>query len=508
MAEANSRTNVLFVISDDLNDWILHPLDHPQVKTPNIDRLRTKSVSFTTAHAAVPVCGPSRKCLLSGLYPQTIDSYNFAPWKAVPSLEDCAPIPLHFRNNGYNVYGAGKLLHEGEGGDFYTEYGYGVDYGPHPWLGEGPAQFTPHPRQYDLWEGHLPEWDMHRDLNFGPLSDVPEWEPGTVEGKPGAKGWYYRDATPFRYANDEDRDRLPDEISVDWAVDILKRKHDRPFFIGVGLTKPHTPLYVPDKYFNLFPIEDVTLPPYLENDLDDCAPTLRNRWAWGFQKFQALIDSGGVEAWHAFVQAYLATLAFVDDQIGKLLDALASGGYGANTIVVLTSDNGYHVGEKDCIQKWHLWDESTRIPLIIHVPEGSGNGQTCASPVSHIDLYPTLVDLCELPPQPHRGESLALNGHSLRPLLDDPDAADWSGPDVVLTAIRDGRETPHFSVCSDRHRYTLCANGEEEFYDHATDPHEWTNLALSDDQSDIRKGLREQLATLLNESRVPEGYSL
>ncbi|MDA0745351.1 MAG: sulfatase [bacterium] len=507
MNESEKQMNVLFIICDDLNDWILHPLDHPQVKTPHIDRLRKKSVNFVTAHAAVPVCGPSRKCLFSGLYPQTIDSYGFEPWGTVPLLKECVALPLHFRNNGYGVYGAGKLLHEGPGGDFYTAYGYGVDYGPHPWLGEGPAQFTPHPRQYDLWEGYLPQWDMHRDLNFGPLSDVPEWKPGGIGGKPGAKGWYYRDATPFRYMDDSNRDRLPDEISVDWAVEILKQVHDRPFFIGVGLTKPHTPLYVPEKYFDMFPLEDVALPPYLENDLDDCAPALRNRWAWGFQKFRALIDSGGIEAWRAFVQAYLATLAFVDDQIGKLLDTLDASPYGDNTIVVLTSDNGYHVGEKDCIQKWHLWDESTRIPLLVHVPGCSGNGQTCAHPVSHVDLYPTLVDLCGLPSQPHKGNELALDGHSLRPLLSDPNASDEVGPSVALMAIRDGQEPPHFSVCSRQYRYTLCANGEEELYDHDVDPHEWTNLAGSETHVDIRKVLREKLMAMLCESKVPEGYN-
>ena len=120
MKQSTKSMNVLFIICDDLNDWILHPIDHPQVKIPHIDRLQQKSVNFTNAHAAVPVCGPSRKCLFSGLYPQTIDSYDFAAWRQVPALQDCVPLPLHFRNNDYNVYGTGKLLHEGQGGDFYT----------------------------------------------------------------------------------------------------------------------------------------------------------------------------------------------------------------------------------------------------------------------------------------------------------------------------------------------------------------------------------------------------
>lgn len=506
MSKSKKQKNVLFIICDDLNDWILHPADHPQVKIPNIDRLRKTSVNFTNAHAAVPVCGPSRKCLFAGLYPQTIDSYDFAAWQKVPQLADCTPLPLHFRNNGYNAYGAGKLLHEGQGGDFYTEYGYDVDYGPHPYLGEGKAQFTPHPRQYIQWEGHLPKWDMHRDLNYGPLSDVPEWKPGDIEGKPGAKGWYYKDATPFRYVNDDDRDRLPDEISVDWAIDILKQDHNQPFYLAVGLTKPHTPLYVPQKYFDLFPIENVELPPYLENDLDDCAPTLRNRWEWGFQKFKALIDSGGNEAWREFVQAYLATVTFVDDQIGKLLDTLDATSQSDNTIVILTSDNGYHVGEKDCIQKWHLWDESTRIPMLIHVPDCPKNGQDCDHPVSHIDLYPTLIDFCNLPQHPHRDPDKTLDGHSLRPFLEDPNTNNWTGPSAALMAIRDGRETPHFSVCSHQYRYTLCANGEEEFYDHYADPHEWTNLAENEEYTTIKNKLREELMAMLRESKIPKGY--
>ena len=498
--------NVLFIVCDDLNDWVLHPAAHPAARTPNMDRLRAKSVSFTSAHAAVPVCGPSRKCMFSGLYPQTIDSFDFAPWKSVPALGNCVPLPLLFRNNGYGVYGAGKLLHEGAGGDFYTEYGHGVDYGPHPWLGEGPAEFTPHPRQYDLWEGLLPKWDMQRDLNFGPLGDVPDWKPGRIKGKPGAKGWYYRDATPFRYVNDEDRDRMPDEISVDWAVDVMQRQHDRPFFIAVGLVKPHTPLYVPDKYFDLFPIENVTLPPYLENDLDDCAVVLRNRWAWGFQKFHALIRSGGNEAWRGFVRAYLATLAFVDDQVGKLLDALEASGQDDNTMIVLTGDNGYHLGEKDCIQKWHLWEESTRVPLLFHAPGAGGNGRDCAHPVSHIDIYPTLVELCGLPAQPHHGEAYTLNGHSLAPFLANPESGDWKGPPVALMAIRDGREPPHFSVRSRRYSYTLCANGEEELYDHAEDPHEWNNRAGDPEHAQAKEELREQLMGILQASVVPEDF--
>jgi arylsulfatase A-like enzyme len=472
------RPNVLFIICDDLNDWALHPDGHPDALVPNMDRLARQGVSFTNAHVAVPVCGPSRKCLYAGLYPQTIDDYHFAPWEESPLLENCVPLPRHFRDNGYGVYGAGKLLHEGEGGDFYTGYGYGVDMGPHPWRGKGPAEFTPHPDQYEQWKDLLPLEDMHRDLNYGPLSRVPVVPPDPEGEYPGAEGWHYRDGEPFRYESDEDRDPMPDEICTEYAIDVLSRVHDKPFFLAVGLVRTHTPLYAPQQYFDRFSVEEISLPPYLENDLDDCASVLQNRWEWGFVKFDALVGAGGKQAWKEWVQAYLACAAFIDDQVGRILEALEESPYKDNTIIVFTSDHGYHIGEKDCIQKWHLWNESTRVPLMIRVPGSGMKGKTCPHPVSLIDLYPTLVDLCGLAAEPHNplgGPPLA--GFSLRPFLEDPFTPSWIGPPVCLSAIRDAGEDPHFSVCSDRYRYTFCANGEEELYDHLEDPNEWTNLA-------------------------------
>ena len=214
---------------------------------------------------------------------------------------------------------------------------------------------------------------------------------------------------------------MPDEISAQFAVHVLKQKHDQPFFLGVGFMRPHTPLYVPKKYFDMFPLESVQLPPRLENDLDDCAVILRQHWLLGFQKFHALMEAGGVPMWRQWVQAYLACMAFADDQVGKVLAALDESPYRDNTIVVLIGDNGYHLGEKDFIQKWQLWEESTHVPLFIRAP-GAAAGKICKRPTSLIDLYPTLIDLCGLPKSPNAGKSEApLGGHSLRPLLKNPD---------------------------------------------------------------------------------------
>ena len=503
---AVGKPNVLFIICDDLNDWVLHPSGHPKAKTPNMDRLRNRSVSFSNAHVVVPVCGPSRKCLFSGLYPQTIDDYGFAAWHSVQALKPCIPMPLHFRNNGYNVYGTGKLMHRGAEGDFYTEYGIGPDYGPWPWQGKGRPSNTPHPAQFETWKGHLPV-NMHRDLNYGPLSNVPDWKEGAIKGILGAKGWYYENGKRFKYADANDRDKTPDEISADWAVDILKKKHDRPFYLGVGFIRPHTPLYAPKKYFDMFPIEDIGLPPYMKDDLNDCASVLRKRWQWGYKKYNALITAGGEDAWKEWVQAYLACMAFVDDQVGKVLEALEASPYHGNTIVVLTGDNGYHVGEKDCIQKWHLWDESTRVPLFIRVPGSQANGQNCDHPVSLIDMYPTLLDLCGLPKEPNeRRSTTPLDGHSLRSLLSNPRRKEWNGPAVAFMGIRDGKQNPHFSVRSNRYRYTLCGNGEEELYDHEEDPNEWTNLAGNPKHAETKKQLREELMTILLATKMPEGF--
>lgn len=509
------RPNVLFIIVDDLNDWVLHPAGHPKVRSPHLDRLRERSLSFSNAHAVVPVCGASRKCLFSGLYPQTLDDYGFGAWKSVPALEGVAPFPLHFRNNGYRSFGSGKLLHEGAGGGFYTEWGADPDYGPWPWMGTGMIKHTANPEQYVRWRDFLP-LPMHRDLNYGPLSSIPVWEAGAREGIPGAAGWFYESGEPFRYGGANKRDRLQDENTADWAVGILERDHDRPFLLAAGFIRPHTPLYVPDRFFESFPLEDLTLPPYLENDLEDCSPMLSNRWEWGYKKFEALLRADGVNGWKEWVRAYLASVAFVDEQIGKVVDALENSPYKDNTIIVLTSDHGYHVGEKQVIQKWHLWEESTRVPLFLHVPGSVANGKTIGHPVSLIDLYPTLTELCGLPKNPN---GINLDGHSLVPFLKDPDGARWPGPPVALMAVDDSgagilkrpgetrlENHRYFSVRSDRFRYTLCPDGSEELYDHAKDPHEWTNLAYADDYRTEKVELREEMYRLFEKTRFPPGF--
>ena len=509
-AEAQSATkgrpNVLFIVCDDLNHYVLHGKDSPRAKTPNIDRLAQQGVTFANTHAVTPVCGPSRTSFWTGVYPQWHGNYNVWKWNSIPLLKNSTPIPQHFLNNGYQVYGTGKLFHEGAGGPFYTKYGIPPNYGPWPWKGKGREADTANPGQTALFDPYLPQ-KIQRDINFGPLSNIPEWKPDPAGAFAGYTGWYYF-GKPFRYVNDNDRDLMPDEISAQFAVDVLKQKHDQPFFLGVGFIRPHTPLYVPKKYFDLFPLESVQLPPHLTNDLDDCAVILRQHWLLGFQKFHAVMAAGGVPMWRQWVQAYLASMAFADDQVGKVLAALDQSPYRDNTIVVLIGDNGYHIGEKDSIQKWQLWEESTHVPLFIRAP-GAASGERCTRPTSLIDLYPTLIDLCGLPKSPNAGKSEApLGGHSLRPLLKDPQHGAWDGPTAALSVLShepDGLAGtgPHYSIRSEKWRYTLCSNGEEELYDHDADPNEWTNLAKKPDYAQAKQDLHAQLTKLVHDTTGP-----
>ena len=272
------------------------------------------------------MCGPSRKCLFSGLYPQTINDYGFAAWKDTQGLQGCVPLPLHFRNNGYNTYGTGKLLHEGAGGEFYTAYGIGPDYGPWPWQGKGGPMNTPHPAQFGTWKAHLP-LAMHRDLNYGPLSNVPDWKADAVKGIPGAKGWYNESGKRFRYINAKDRDRMPDEISLTGRSTSSARSMTVPSTWAVGFIRPHTPLYAPGNTSRCTRWRTSPFHHTSRMTLPTAPQFSANAGSGDYKKYQALVAAGGEKAWKEWVQAYMACMSFVDDQIGKVLAALEASPY-------------------------------------------------------------------------------------------------------------------------------------------------------------------------------------
>lgn len=434
--DSTTRPNILFIAVDDLNDWVTPLEGHPNTKTPNIDRLARAGVSFTNAHANAPLCGPSRASILTGMLPSTNGIYLHVNDKHIKrsNLASARAVFLTdwFELFGYKTMGAGKLSHGGDNADFFDEYGGFKSFGPKP----------------------------ESRMNYDPTWFDPKFKTSTDWG-------------PFP----EHDNQMPDHQLTDWIIERIAQKHDAPFFIGAGYNRPHVPWHVPQEWFDKFPLESLSMPPYKEGDLDDVPefsryvhnvpPTPTTEWA---------IEQG---QWPKILQAYLASVAFVDHQIGRLLDALESSPNADNTIVVIWSDHGYHLGEKNRFAKMALWERATRIPLIIAGP-GVSRDKTVAAPVSLVDLYPTLLELAGLP------ENEDNDGNSLVPLLRGHDS-EW--PHMALTMWGSGNT----AVRSDRYRYIRYEDGSEELYDHATDPNEWHNLADDDALRAIKHDLRRHI---------------
>ena len=491
----NDVTNVIIIICDDLNDSVEGMGGHVQAQTPNIDRLIDMGVQFTNAHANAPICGPSRASLWTGIYPSKTGYYGHNQqqnrWRNFPIMTDAITIMEHYNNNGYKLYGSGKVFHNGhEDNSVFNQPldGGPSSFGPFPWDGS-----TMHSWGKPQAFGHSIMPPNIRDSKWGgfaPLSEIP-----TVDDYTGwMKDW--EEPWNFQYESEMDRGLMPDEITSIWVSEKLNETHDNPFFIVAGMNRPHTPRYAPKEFFDMFPLETIILPPYLENDLNDTPSILweNNYQSSALTRFledSAETNIGSEMWWKKWVQSYLACVAFVDHQIGVILDSLENSQYADNTIVIFTSDHGYHMGEKNFLSKTTIWEESTRIPLVVYAPGVSVAGEKVAHPVSLIDIYPTLIDLSALPENPNiGGNGYLLDGYSIRPFLENPINGTWNGPPVALNHLHgnvnpdDNIPSPiaenHHSVRSSRYRYTLTSDGEEEFYDHLNDPNEWNNLAITD----------------------------
>jgi len=498
---AAGKPNVLFIICDDLNDYIGVLGGQAQAKTPNIDRLFASGVSFTQAHCNVPICAPSRASLFTGLYPHTSRNFGMDNWDENAVLKNNRTLMDHFRSQGYQTLGTGKIMHNRDRKE-WQKYGHAADYGPIAKQGEKEVAHpdTPAPFRDDF--GSI-------DGSFGPLKNLEgsgfSWITGGWEGK-----------RTLRYLSDADRDPTTDELNAQWAVERLHelaaKPKSKPFFLGVGFMRPHTPLIVPQKYFDLFPLETIQLPEIKAGDAEDTfkhtlSPNGDDR---GRKIHDSLVASFGNDrelALKKFIQAYLACIACVDDQIGQIIDALDASPLKENTIVVLTSDHGFQMGQKAYLYKNSPWQESTRIPLAIRAPGVAKAGGQCPRPVSLIDLYPTLVDLCGLPADTKKNEQgRPLDGHSLKPLLTDPENGNWTGPDTALTALSKWGKTldatqQSYALRSQEWRYIRYENGKEELYHVANDPREWTNLAANAEHAKQLEAFRTQLQALIPKSK-------
>ena len=420
-----ARPNVLFIAVDDLRDWIGHLSGHPNAKTPHIDRLAKRGVSFTRAYCSAPLCNPSRISLLTGVAPSKSGVYGNGE-KLRQKLPDAVTLMQHFRASGYSVRGAGKIFH--------GTSAYDMD-------------------SWDIFfkSSGSKKHRVKRDSSLPKSAWVP-W---------GA----------LACSDDE----MLDGINAKWIITELKKPQEKPFFLAYGLTKPHLTWSVPQKYFDLHPLEGIKLPPTKKGDLDDI-PAFGKKLARevydpsGERDFAVKPDGDHANVisnkqWGKAAQAYLATISFADAQIGRVLDALDRSGHADNTIIVLWGDHGWHLGEKNHWRKHALWDVSTRTPLIFSAPRGVAEDKLCQRPVSLIDIYPTLIDLCGLPKR--RG----LDGQSLKSLLENPERK-WDRPVVITHGFN------NHAVQTERWRYIRYRDGGQELYDHERDPNEWTNLAF------------------------------
>lgn len=433
-----AQPNVLMICIDDLNDWTGSLGGHPDVLTPHMDALAAHGRNFTNAHCTVPVCSASRVSVMSGFAATTHGSYELGPnYEDLPALKNIPILQQYFKDQGYLILAGGKVLHHGFTGDLADA----IDHTLHDRRG-GPRPQQP----LNLPEGWSRAWDS---------GAFPETDP-----------------------------EMYDHQLAQKAAAALQEGFDQPFFMSVGFFRPHVPLHVPPKWFDLYDRESITLPANPLADLDDlpanflsindyaAAPTHR--------------DTIEADMQRTLTHAYLASISFVDDCVGIVLNALKNSAHADNTIIVLWSDHGFHLGEKQHWAKRTLWEESTRVPLIIAGP-GIKPDTPTAEPASLLDIYPTLIELTGLSAPDH------LEGISLQPQLNDP-TTPRTHPAITSSYFG------NHAIRSKDWRYIAYRDGAEELYDHRTDPDEFHNLA----SDPAHQKIRERLAAWLPRQAAPE----
>ena len=520
--------NILLIMVDDLNDYNEDLNGHPQVITPNIKNFAKSAVSFKNAYSNDPMCGPSRSSMLLGVYPHNSSNFWQKSWLQNEVLSNTKTIMEKFKENDYNVIGSGKILHHNKN-DLWSEFEHQADYSPIAYLGEWergkkgiahPSVPKPYRTIKELDGLNMAGGAI--DGSYGPLTNLDSIK---IDGK--QVRWAYgpsRQGKTFNYIDEDNRDLTPDEINANWAekrlLELASSDNDNPFFLAVGFLRPHTPLIVPKKYFDMYPLENIQLAKILENDKEDTyLHTVSQfetpgRSVRSIEMYKNLVSSyyDDEEGLKRFTQAYLACVTAVDDNIGQVLSAVNNSNLKDNTIVVIVSDHGWTMGEKEHVYKNSLWEESTRVPFLIRAPGISKADSKVYHPVSLIDVYPTLLDLAGLDNETIKNEKgKSLDGFSLKPFLNNPELKDWEGPDAALSVVYTSdknAEIPsnhHYSVRTKDWRYILYNTGEEELYNNANDPKEWNNLIFEKKHpktKEMRKILKEITSPI-----IPQGFS-
>jgi arylsulfatase A-like enzyme len=451
------QPNVLFIAIDDLNDWVGAFGGNPQMLTPHMDELAMQAVVFKNANCPGPVCGPSRSAMLSGFMPYRTGIYsNGNNMLASDIVQTHATLPEYFSKNGYLTISKGKIFHK-----HTTENGF--DHGH--WA-------------YDVWEHESGSGGIQEDKLYSRNK-------GIIQGKKIADANYTSaGGTEFAWAPTEGKkEETKDYRTAQWFAEKLMEDYDKPFFMLMGISKPHLPWYVPQEYFDMYDLDEIQIPEYRLDDLDDIITKE------GKKAFEPSADFLWVrqddELFRRAVRAYMAASSYADDCVGVVLDALKESKYADNTIVVLFGDHGWHLGEKLKFRKASLWKEATQLPMMIRLP-GMDRQQYCYRTVNLIDLYPTLIELCDLPGK-------ALDGESLVPLLENPEKA-WH---PTITSRGPGAH----SVISEDWHYINWGNGVEELYNLNSDHMEWDNLVRT--ESDEVKSALEYLKSYFPEHDAP-----
>lgn len=458
------RPNVLLIMVDDMNTD-LGTFGHPLVKTPNIDALAGQGVQFNAAYAQYPACTPSRASMLTGLYPDQIGvvDNNVDFRKIVP---DVVTLPQYFRQQGYTASRVGKIFHMGVPGEI------GADGMDDPYA----------------WDKVINPKGIDKDVE----DRVNTIYPGSASKKPGLGGtlsWL-----SIESEDSEHTDGKVAQAAADLLNEFNPQKTGKPFFIGVGFFRPHTPFIAPERYFEKYPLDQIKPIANPEDDRDDIPKA-----AWADRPFQLDMSE---ETKKQVIQAYYASISFVDNQVGSVLSSLKEQGLDKNTIVVFASDHGYQLGHHELWQKGDVFEGSARTPLIVHAPDQSGNGKSTDSLVELIDLYPTLVELAGL----KMPDFLA--GESLTPILGDPSQKVRSSA-LTMTRSRAGGIHPEmrnlditgYSIRTENYRYTSWGDGiaGEELYNYVDDPGEFNNQARTYSYMTVRSKLN-----LLLKERVEE----
>jgi arylsulfatase A-like enzyme len=444
--------NVLFIVADDLNSWIGALGRHPDVQTPHIDALADRGTLFTHAYCGSPYCNSSRMSVFTGCLPSTTGVYGNEP------LWDTPDRPITFiellREHGYYTFGAGKVFHGVF--DYATA---GRERRPEaPW-----REIENRPGLWDEFRTNevdpLPDdRPLNRMFDFERFDEVPP-------------PYHLFDWGPLP---DDRIDSMPDAAVAGAVADFLRDPSREPFFCAAGIYKPHLPWHVPRAFFDLYDPDEIALPLVKRDDLDD-VPEIGRRWALNPPDHELVTAH---DQWRPAVHAYLASISYCDHVVGEIVRALDESGAGERTTVVLWGDNGFHLGEKLHWRKFVLWEEATRVPLIVAHPDRQAGRRLVHRPVGLIDLFPTLLDLCEVE------APAAVDGESLLPLVVGSD-----GPQPRKPVVSTWEQGNH-SVRTPEWRFTRYEDGSEELYDHRADPYEWTNLAAGGGYEAVRRSLR------------------